>query len=212
MLKHLVIIGVGGFARECYWHAQGSIGYDEDWDIKGFLDGDVKLKSEEYEKLELPLLGDVDGYEVQPEDVFICAIGNGMARKKFAKTIMRKGGTFINLIHKTAMIHGNAKMGIGNIFCHYTHLQDHAVIGDFVVCNNRSGLGHDAKLGSYSSLMSNAELCGFVQAGENTYWATNAVAVPHSKIGDNVYVGVNSSVLKRVKSGQTVFGNPAMPI
>ena len=54
MLKHLVIIGVGGFARECYWHAQGSIGYDEDWDIKGFLDGDVKLKSEEYEKLELP--------------------------------------------------------------------------------------------------------------------------------------------------------------
>ena len=41
-MKHLIIIGVGGFAREVYWHAQDSLGYGNEWDLKGFLDGDIK--------------------------------------------------------------------------------------------------------------------------------------------------------------------------
>lgn len=67
-MKHLIIIGIGGFAREVFWHAHESRGYGADWDIKGFLDGDVKLAPEEYEKLSAPVVGDVVSYEPQPED------------------------------------------------------------------------------------------------------------------------------------------------
>ncbi len=56
-MKDLIIIGVGGFAREVYWHAQNSIGYRTEWDIKGFLDGDVILSEKEYNKLPLRVLG-----------------------------------------------------------------------------------------------------------------------------------------------------------
>ena len=72
--KHLLIIGIGGFAREVFWHAHDSIGYGTEWDIKGFLDGDVKLEAQEYEKLAAPLLGDVDTYAIESDDCFICAI------------------------------------------------------------------------------------------------------------------------------------------
>ena len=58
-MKHLVIIGVGGFGREVFCHAKGSMGYGIDWDIKGFLDGDVLLSPKEYEKLQAPVLGDI---------------------------------------------------------------------------------------------------------------------------------------------------------
>ena len=75
-MKHLIIIGVGGFARELFWNAHDSVGYGMDWDIKGFLDGDVELAAEEYEKLPLPVLGDVDSYVIQTNDSFICAIGS----------------------------------------------------------------------------------------------------------------------------------------
>lgn len=211
-MKKLIIIGVGGFAREVYWHAQESIGFGTEWELKGFLNGDTQLEDEEYQKLALPVLGDVMSYEIQPDDVFICAVGNGLVRKKLVQPILERGGKFINLIHKTAIIHGNVKMGQGNIFCAYTHAHDHATIGDFCIFNVRSGVGHDVHLGSYGSFMANAELCGFVQAGDNLFMATNAVAVPYSRLGENVYVGVNSSVLKRVKSNTTVFGNPALPI
>ena len=41
-MKHLIIIGTGAFARELYGHAKNSIGYGTSWDIKGYIDGDVK--------------------------------------------------------------------------------------------------------------------------------------------------------------------------
>jgi len=210
-LKHLVIIGVGGFARECYWHAQGSIGYGEEWDIKGFLDGDVKLATEEYEKLEKPVLGNVASYDIQSDDVFICAIADCDVRKRLTDTVLERRGTFINLIHKTAIIQGNVKMGNGVIVGPFSHVNDHAEIGDFVILST-AGIGHDGKVGSYSSFLGNTSLCGFAVAGEFTYWATNAVALPHSRVEEHVYVGVNSVVFRHIKAGQRVFGNPAMPI
>ncbi len=210
-MNHLLIIGVGGFARECYWHAQGSIGYGEEWDIKGFLDGDVNLALEEYAKLEKPVLGDVFTYDIQPDDVFIGAIGESTLRKKLVAPILQHGGQFINLIHKTAFIQGNVTMGIGNIICPVANIGDHAKVGDFVILNRGAGIAHDCVVGSYSSFMGNASICGFGTAGENTYWATNAVGLPYCKVGDNVSVGVGSVVFKRVRSGLKVFGNPAVP-
>ena len=55
-MKNLIIIGVGGFAREVYWHAQFSHGFNTEWTIKGFLDGDVKLADEEYKFLQTMFL------------------------------------------------------------------------------------------------------------------------------------------------------------
>ena len=91
-MKHLVIIGVGGFAREVYWHAQGSVGYNTDWDIKGFMDGDVKLAPQEYEKLSAPLLGDINTYSVESSDVFVCAIAAPAVKKKLIELFLQKWG------------------------------------------------------------------------------------------------------------------------
>lgn len=211
-MKHLIIIGVGGYAREVYWHAQGSLGYGEEWDIKGFLDGDIKLAEEEYKKLPLPLLGEVGTYHVELDDVFICAIGSSAGRKKLVENMLGSGAEFINLIHKTAIIHPTAKIGIGNIIGHFSTVHDNSVIGDFVILNGRDGIGHDAIVGDYSSIMGVVSINGYATVGKGTFWGTNSVAMAHSKIEDDAYVGVASVVFKHVGKGQRVFGNPAMPI
>lgn len=208
-MKHLIIIGVGGFAREVYWHAQESIGYGTEWDIKGFLDGDVKLPNAEYEKIALPLLGDINTYIAYKNDVFICAIGMPAIRKKIIEKIQIKKWEFMNLIHKTAKIQGNTKIGIGNIMCPYTHINDGAVMGNHVVLNKGAGLGHDSKAGDYSCFMGNAGLMGYAQAGKCVYFADGAAALPHSVVEDNAYIGCRSVVFKHVKKGKKVFGNPA---
>ncbi len=211
-MKHLIFIGVGGFAREVYWYAKESKGYLAEWDLKGFLDGDIKLSPDEYQKLELPLLGDVASYEVQADDVFICPIANPAARRKLTNEIISKGGEFINLIHETAIVRDNVKMGAGNILCPYVHLQDHVEIGDGVIFNFIAGMGHDSKVGNYSTIMGSASLLGYAVAGENVILETGAYALPHSVIEDDVHVGIYSVVFKHAKRGQTVFGNPAVPI
>lgn len=119
---------------------------------------------------------------------------------------------FINLIHKTAIIHGSAKIGIGNIIGHFTTIHDNSVVGDFIIFNGRDGVGHDAHVGDYSSLMGVVSINGYAVVGEDTFWGTNSVAMPHSKIEDGAYIGVASVVFKHVGREQKVFGNPAMPI
>lgn len=211
-MKHLIIIGAGGFAREVYWHAQESIGYGEEWDIKGFLDGDVKLAEDEYKKLQLPVLGDINDYEIKDDDVFICAVAEPRIKEKLVKRILERGCKFINLIHKTARIHGTAKMGIGNILCPFSGLQDSSVIGDFVSINCSSGLGHDACAEDYTTLSSGVDIMGYVSVGKRCFFASGSRVLPHGKVEDDVYVGVLSAVFKKAKAGTTVFGNPAMPI
>ena len=211
-MKHLIIIGIGGFAREVFWHAHESRGYGADWDIKGFLDGDVKLAPEEYEKLSAPVVGDVVSYEPQPEDCFICAVGSPKVKGKLVQGILDKGGEFINIIHRTAIVHPTAQMGQGNIICPFVLVTDHAKIGNFVTLNARSAVGHDVEIGAYSSLMAVVDITGGVKVGVRTYWGSGARALPYSRVDDDVTIGIASVVFKHAKAGITVFGNPAMPI
>lgn len=211
-MKHLIIIGVGGFARELFWNAHDSVGYGTGWDIKGFLDGDVELAAEEYEKLPLPVLGDVDSYVIQTNDCFICAIGSPKVKEKLVQRILVRGGEFINVIHNTSIVHPTVQMGRGNILCPLVHILDHAKVGDFVTFNGRSGMGHDAQIGDYSSVMSAVDITGYVRVGKRTFWGSGSRALPHSRIDDDATVGVASVVFKHVRAGAKVFGNPALPI
>ncbi|MBR1579545.1 MAG: transferase [Selenomonadaceae bacterium] len=215
-MKHLIIIGVGGFAREVYWHAQDSIGYGDEWNIKGFLDGDVKLAPEEYEKLSAPVLGDINTYDAVDDDVFVLAIADPSVKKKLIELAHRRWGggeaLFPNLIHKSAIIHGTVKMGVGNVLTPHVSLNDHVVIGKFNTFNCGSGIGHDGVVGDYCSFMGGSGVAGFGRVGNEVYFGTGALVLPHGKVDDEVYVGVKSVVFKHVRKGQKVFGNPAMPI
>ena len=212
-MKNLIIIGVGGFAREVYWHAQNSHGFGTEWQIKGFLDGDVKLSDEDYKKLpaNVPVLGDVDNYEICADDVFTCAIGTPQVRKKLIEKILSRSGEFVNLITKDSYIVPSVKIGRGVILAQIG-ANDHAEIGDFVVINRDSGMGHDTKIGKYTCIMSGVNITGGTQIGEEVFIGSNVTFAPKAKIEDGAYVGMGSIVLKKVRAGKKVFGNPAIEI
>lgn len=212
LMKNLIIIGVGGFAREVYWHAQNSVGNGSQWKVKGFLDGNVKVSDREYELLDALLLGDVEHYEIQQDDVFICAIANPQIKMMLTQIIEEKKGKFINLIHHTALVSDNSVLGQGIILCPFTIISCNVRVGNHVMFNSYSDAGHDAVIGSYTSIMGHVDITGNVQVGDRTYWGSGSRALPHSKIGDDSTVGAGSVVLKKVKENQTVFGIPAMPI
>lgn len=208
-MKHLIICGTGAFARELYWHAKESFGYGTEWDLKGYLDGHVPMSDSEYDKLQLPVLGGYSDYEPEEDDVFTCGIGSPDKRKEMIDTVSNNGGHFINVIHKTAIIQGSAKLGIGVILCPFTYVFDNVFIEDYVLFNVASGAGHDAKVGKYSCLMGHVELCGFVEVGKESFFGSGSCVLPSGKVGDNAFVGAGSVVLRKVKTGTKVFGNPA---
>ena len=211
-MKHLVIIGVGGFAREIFWHAKKSLGCGVDWQIKGFLDGDVKLSAEEYELLPEKLLGDVDTYEICADDVFTCAVGSPKARRKLAEKILARGGEFINLISSLAEIVPTAELGRGVIISPFVGVSERAHIGDFVAVNAQTIIGHDAHVGNFSCIMPHVALSGGCKIGAEVFIGSGAVILPKAKVEDGATVGAGCVVLKKVRAGKTVFGNPAVEL
>ena len=213
-MKNLVIIGAGGFAREVYWHAQMSSGFDSEWSIKGFLDGDVKLSAEEYAKLpgDVTMLGDINSYEILSDDVFTCAVGTPDIRKKLIEKILQRGGKFINIINERAKIFPAAKIGQGIIIGLNSGISDHVEVDDFAVLNNVVTIGHDVKIGKYTCIMSQVDIGGGAQIGDEVFIGSHATILPKTKIENGAYVGAGSVVLKKVSANTKVFGNPAMVI
>ena len=211
-VKNIIIIGVGGFARELYWLIPQSVNVEKGFQIKGFLDGDVKLSDESYEKLPMGLLGDVTTYNFQEEDYLVCGIGTPDVREKIIRLAQERGGKFISLVHRTAMLHGVKHLGEGIIIGPYAGVGDADEIGNHVVINTASHLGHDVRVGDYSCIMAHVNLMGGSTVGNRVFIGGSATILPHAKIGDDAVVGAGSVVLKSVKKGKKVFGNPAMAL
>lgn len=208
-MKNLVIAGAGEFGRELYWTILDAKGYGSEFTVKGYVDSAVPSS---FTKLQVPLLGTPETYEIQEDDVFTCAIGNPISREKVIRCLLDRGAEFINIIHKTSIIHGNVRYGIGLVSCAFTSIGDSSEIGDYVVLNGFSGIGHDSIIGDFTCIMSHCDITGRTKIGKGAFIGGGAGTVPGAKIGDGAYVGAGSVVLKKVNPGAKVFGNPAVEI
>ena len=84
-MKKLVIIGAGGFGREMLaWARQA----DTPFTVKGFLDDNLDVLSRF--KKDVPILGRVEDYAPQPDEVFICAIGQVDAKRRCVEKILSR--------------------------------------------------------------------------------------------------------------------------
>ena len=211
-MKELIIIGTGGFARECYYLACHARGFANEFTVKGFLEGDLPASEELYRKLPLAVVGNVADYPIKDSDVFVCAIANPQHRKKFCSAMEDKGAKFINLISNKTVIAQETAMGVGNIISFYTLISCNVSIGNHVIVNTSSGIGHDSKLGDYTTLSAYCDITGNVSVGAMTMWGSGSRVLPGSIIEDGAFIGAGSVVLKRVKKGKTVFGIPAVEI
>lgn len=206
-MKNLLIIGARGFGREIYNLALESIGYETEFIIKGFLD-DKKKALDGYEGYP-PIINSVENYTVQADDVFVCALGDVIYKKQYVDILQTKKGHFINLIHRSATIGKNTKMGMGCIVCRNVNISCDITIADFVTFQPFVTIGHDAVIGNYCHLNTYSFMGGFSQLEDMVTLHTGAILLPHVKVEKGAVVGASSVAVRKVKSGTTVYGNPA---
>ena len=209
-MKNLLIIGARGWGREVYDIATACIQNGSGFVVKGFLDD--KADALDAYKDYPPVIGPVESYDIQKDDVFICALGDVTHKKHYVKLILDKGGEFLSLVHPTAVLGNNARIGTGCILGAFANVSSDTVIGDFVTFSIKAGMGHDSTIGDYSHIGGMCCISGFVTVGESVTMHPGSIIVPHRKIGDNAVIGTGSVVLANVKAGTTVFGNPAKKI
>ncbi len=209
-MKHLLIIGAGGFGREAFAMAGESAGYGTEFDVKGFLDAraDALDGFAGYP----PVVGDPATYVPEADDVFITALGSVRARKRCAEAVEAKGGRFVSLVHKSVFMGPNVTIGDGCYIAPGVSLTADVAVGRHADVFHNASVGHDSILGDFSHVYAQCAIGGGVRLGEGAQVYPGAVVTPRRTVGAYAVVGAGSVAFLDVPDGVTVHGNPAAPV
>ena len=209
-MKQLIIIGAGGMGRCTYCIAEQSMGFGEDFQIKGFLDDNIHALDgfNGYK----PVLSTIAEYKVEPDDVFVCSIGEVQTKLKICEGLKAKGATFYTLIHKDASIGKNTKIGQGTIIDEGVHIDPDVTIGSDCLIQAQAIIGHDSQIGNYARVDTLCSLVGGTIVKDRATIYTHSMISHNVTVGEDAVVGACSFVIKNVKPGVSVFGVPAKPI
>ena len=205
-MKQLIIIGAGGMGRTLYDMARESVGFGTEYEIKGFIDDNIAALDgfENYP----PMLGTISGYQPKEDEVFVCSIGGG-SRRKCMEEIIARGGSFLTMIHKTARIGTNVEIGEGTIVGAFTSIGADAKVGRYNLIQSYTVVGHDSRIGDWNRIDTHVTLVGGTIVEDEADIHTSAMINHKVVVESNSRVAACSFVIRRVKSGTTVMGNPA---
>lgn len=206
-MKNLIIIGAGGMGRSVFGMAIGSVGYGVDFIVKGFIDDNIHALDgfENYP----PVLGTIQGYEVCEDDVFVCSLGSTYTKRTICESLKAKGAKFQTLIHNNATIRHNARIGDGCIIAEYATVGSDCTIGENTLLQSFSVVGHDCIIGNYVRIDTHSTCVGGVIVKDAVTIHTTAVVSHNVVVGEGAVVAACSFVIRSVKAGSTVMGNPA---
>lgn len=211
-MKQLYIIGARGWGREVYQAVKTTSDVLKgEMVIKGFLDS----KTDAFDGLRgnyPPIICAPEDYEIQPDDIFFIAMGDPNWRKHYAELMEKKGGHFYSYISPNAFVADTAVIGEGSYVSRWTVISDNVNVGKHVIVHPYSALGHDAIVKDYGTLLNAVFMGGSAELGECSTLNPKSVIIPHKKVGKNAVVGAGSVVIRNVKDGNSVIGNPAVKL
>ena len=206
-MKELIIIGAGGFGRELFHLSKECLGYEDEYKVVGFIDDTVgPLKN--YLGYP-PVLGTIESHYVTENQVFICSISDVRNRLAVINSLLLKGAKFINLVHTTARVVKTSKLGIGCIVGPLVSIGADVIVGDFCLFQTGVIVGHDVEIDDNSRIDNYSILVAGVKLKKNTTIHSNSVINARVVVGEDAIVGACSFVIRNVKVGTTVYGNPA---
>ncbi len=202
-MKKVIIIGAGAHASEVEEYIIENNTIKPEIEILGFLDDSI----ENYQKAQLlfPLLGGIFNYDVPSNVQLIITVNNLSLRAKIIDHFNSKNITFANFIHHTSRIFRTSKIGVGNIFCPYTQIGPHVVIGNHNIFNNGSSVGHNTIIGDNNIFNPNSGLSGHTKVGNANFFSLNVVTIPKISIGNNNVIAPNMVIENSIKSDSTFF-------
>ncbi len=207
-MKNIVIYGAGGLGRETALVLRQINSKGEEWNILGFYD-DALLRGHIVDRF--AVLGGLNDLNDVKEDLnVVVSISNPMARKSVVERITNRRINYPVIIHPSCQPgDDNNRFGQGCILTAGVILTTGITLDEFVIINLSATVGHDARIGKYSSLMPGCSISGNVGVGEGSMIGTGARILQNLNIGKNCKVGAGAVVTQNFGDGKTIVGIPA---
>jgi sugar O-acyltransferase (sialic acid O-acetyltransferase NeuD family) len=205
-MKQLLIVGAGGFGRECHVWASQHPDCGKVWTIAGFLDDNPDA---------LKPFGDfapvspLAGHRPTADNVYLCGLGMPVLKERLVAPLLDAGAQFLTFIHPHALVGARVKIGRGAIICPGAILSTDITLGEFVLVNLNSTIGHDATLGDWTSLSAQCDITGHVKVADRVFMGSRVSVIPEKTVGSHSIIGAGVVVVRDVPPGVTVVGIPA---
>lgn len=206
-MKDLYIIGAGGCGREVLQIIKDIHSIQGPrWNVVGFLDDtEAPLAGKE---CDFGVVGTIRDFQPKENDVAVMAIASPQAKQVLVPQLKARGVCFETVIHPYASLGHFCTIGEGAVVYGGFGMTVNVHIGSFATLLS-CGMGHDVEIGDFCTISSWCNIMGGVKIGNGVFMGGNCAVAPHAVIEDNAYVGVGSVVLRKVRAGRRVFGNPA---
>lgn len=201
-MKDIVIVGMGGFAREAKWIIDRINEVTQIWNFLGYID---KLSDK------IGVIGD-DEYIINMRSslAVILAIGNPKIRKQlYMKYRKNKMITFPNLIDPSVKMSEMVCIGEGNIICAENILTVDIRMGCFNIINLGCTVGHDVRIGNFNTVNPGTNISGNVILNDFIEIGTGTKIVQGVSIERGVITGAGSVIISDIPAETTVVGVPA---
>ena len=205
-MKELLIIGAGSHGRVML-----DICRELSISVAGFVDS-----TKDFGTI-------VDGVEVLGDDDWLfkgrnlhsynmhVAIGDSKRRHYLAQKIIANNGQLTSLIHPSATISTNTKIGAGTAVVAGVIINTGSQIGRYCIINTGAIIDHDCILEDGIFVGPGSRLGGGVRIGKDSFLGIGTIILPNLKIYKNCTIGAGSVVTAPITDSITVKGVPARP-
>lgn len=146
---------------------------------------------------------------VKRYDEVIVATGSNQLRQQKIDKLNALNIPLATIIHPSAIVCPNAKIGGGTTVLAGVIINVNAVIGTGCIINNGSIIEHDCYVGNYVNICPRFAMAGHTSIGNNSYMGIGATVIDDIKIGENVMVGAGAVVVCDIPNDKLVVGVPA---
>lgn len=208
-VEDIILYGSGGMARELSELIEDINIIEPVWHIVGYLNDTITISGGEK----------VDGYSILGGgDILkniggtknvVLAMSNPAIKLRIYQKIKDYDIRFPILIHPTARIARNVKIGEGSVIGMDCIVSVNACLGRHVFLNMRTVIGHDAIIDDFSSCLVNCIVAGNVHVKEGCLLGSNCVVMEKKVIGNKAKIGMGAIVCFDVDDQNVVMSRPS---
>lgn len=202
MKDKLVIIGASGHGKVV---ADIAIKMNK-WQSIAFLDDDESIKT----SMGLEVIGKtVDAFTYKNEADFFVAIGSNTTREKIQEKLTEQGLNIVDLIHPSAVICTDVKIGMGTVVMAGVVINSSCIIGKGCIINTSSSIDHDNVIDDYVHISPGVNMAGTVKVGKKSWIGIGSVVSNNVNICSNCKIGAGAVVVNDITEPGTYVGVPA---
>ena len=208
--KKIAIYGAGGFAREVAWllssHERSGV-----YDVVGYIEDDAEQGRIVNGK---PVLS-WQSFSAGPRDPLVTvAVGSPQGRRAIVAKCAEAGFAFETLVHPSVEMSAFVELGVGSIVCCGTILTVNIRIEPHVHINLDCTVGHDVRIGEFTTIAPGVHVSGHVHIGQSAYIGTGASIINGTSerplvIADGTVVGAGACITKSTEANGLYAGVPA---